>query len=304
MVLPDSPRVSRVPGYLGNIPQSLCRPLPDCHRLWCRFPPGFAWQKDFLLRGNAAALPGCSRNPDLATPAGLARDRFGLFRVRSPLLAESRLISLPRGTKMFQFPRFPPLSGAPPITVGALPHSGILGSSHARCFPRHFAVRRALHRLLAPRHPPAALCSLIIQIAEDKVKHEERRDRSLFIPHPSSFILPMWIASPTASLVETSFAAAAPPPGGAARLSSPRRREQAVICSPEVDLLAFLRGRSLHYYVSFHSAVFNVPLFQDGRGERGDARSPASRCLLPQSSSGSRGRLLLKEVRLPRFPED
>ena len=30
----------------------------------------------------------------------------GLVRVRSPLLTESRLISFPRGTEMFQFPRF------------------------------------------------------------------------------------------------------------------------------------------------------------------------------------------------------
>ena len=32
--------------------------------------------------------------------------RFGLFRFRSPLLAESFLFSLPGGTKMFQFPPF------------------------------------------------------------------------------------------------------------------------------------------------------------------------------------------------------
>jgi hypothetical protein len=30
--------------------------------------------------------------------------RFGLFPFRSPLLRESRLIYIPRGTKMFQFP--------------------------------------------------------------------------------------------------------------------------------------------------------------------------------------------------------
>jgi hypothetical protein len=36
---------------------------------------------------------------------------FGLFRVRSPLLTESRFLSLPRGTEMFQFPRF--ASGIP-----------------------------------------------------------------------------------------------------------------------------------------------------------------------------------------------
>ena len=33
--------------------------------------------------------------------------RFRLFRVRSPLLTESLLLSFPRGTEMFQFPRFP-----------------------------------------------------------------------------------------------------------------------------------------------------------------------------------------------------
>ena len=32
--------------------------------------------------------------------------RFRLFRVRSPLLSESLLISLPSGTEMFHFPEF------------------------------------------------------------------------------------------------------------------------------------------------------------------------------------------------------
>jgi hypothetical protein len=48
-----------------------------------------------------------------ATPAtqrllALTRDRFGLFRFRSPLLTESRLLSLPAGTEMFHFPALPP----------------------------------------------------------------------------------------------------------------------------------------------------------------------------------------------------
>ena len=33
---------------------------------------------------------------------------FGLLRFRSPLLTESFLLSFPPGTKMFQFPGFPP----------------------------------------------------------------------------------------------------------------------------------------------------------------------------------------------------
>ena len=55
------------------------------------------------------AFPG--RSPSVAfvvsrsyNPQGQAPG-FGLFRVRSPLLAESRLISFPRGTEMFHFPR-------------------------------------------------------------------------------------------------------------------------------------------------------------------------------------------------------
>ena len=37
----------------------------------------------------------------------MAHDWFSLFRVRSPLLTESRLFSLPEGTEMFHFPSLP-----------------------------------------------------------------------------------------------------------------------------------------------------------------------------------------------------
>ena len=40
------------------------------------------------------------------TPVMPRHYRFGLFPVRSPLLGESLLFSLPAGTKMFQFPAF------------------------------------------------------------------------------------------------------------------------------------------------------------------------------------------------------
>src|SRR5690242_6500288 len=48
------------------------------------------------------------RSTDLTTPPSLAKGRFGLLPVRSPLLRESRLISFRRGTEMFQVPRCPP----------------------------------------------------------------------------------------------------------------------------------------------------------------------------------------------------
>jgi hypothetical protein len=46
--------------------------------------------------------------PRVRNGCPLTRTRFGLFRFRSPLLAESRLISFPPGTEMFQFPGLPP----------------------------------------------------------------------------------------------------------------------------------------------------------------------------------------------------
>ena len=42
--------------------------------------------------------------PEPCNAGRLAQDSFGLVPVRSPLLGESRLISFPEGTEMFQFP--------------------------------------------------------------------------------------------------------------------------------------------------------------------------------------------------------
>ncbi len=44
--------------------------------------------------------------PDFPDGSSYHTTATGLVRVRSPLLTESRLISFPRGTEMFQFPRF------------------------------------------------------------------------------------------------------------------------------------------------------------------------------------------------------
>ena len=44
--------------------------------------------------------------PDPCNAGRLTHASFGLVRVRSPLLAESRLIFFPEGTEMFQFPSF------------------------------------------------------------------------------------------------------------------------------------------------------------------------------------------------------
>jgi hypothetical protein len=131
--------------------------LPGSHRLWRPLPRHFDWQVDWSLPG---LHPIRAPQPRASCPA-----RFGLLPVRSPLLGESRLVSFPRGTEMFQFPRFASRpygfsAGYVGMTPRGFPHSGIHGSQPACGSPWLFAACHALHRFLAPRHPPSALSCL------------------------------------------------------------------------------------------------------------------------------------------------
>ena len=100
------------------------------------------------------------------TPTPPKRHWFGLFRVRSPLLAESQLFSLPTGTKMFQFPAFAfPLRGILGLQPSELPHSEMLGSKVVCTYPSLIAAYHVLHRLPEPRHPPFALSFFFYSLA-------------------------------------------------------------------------------------------------------------------------------------------
>ena len=79
--------------------------------------------------------------------------RFRLFPFRSPLLGESRLLFFPRGTEMFQFPRFPP----PALCVQA----GVTGHDPSRVSP--FGDPRIKAWLTAPRglsQPPTSFIGI------------------------------------------------------------------------------------------------------------------------------------------------
>ena len=133
--------------------------LPGSHRLWPAVP---GRSTTVLVCDSPALRPDRPYNPEMQA------FRFGLFRVRSPLLAESLLFSLPAGTEMVHFPALP----SPPygfrwrydgITRRGLPHSDISGSKLVCSSPKLFAAYHVLHRLLAPRHSPYALSSLTIR---------------------------------------------------------------------------------------------------------------------------------------------
>jgi hypothetical protein len=96
----------------------------------------------------------------------MTRDWFGLFPFRSPLLRESRLLSLPVGTEMFHFPTFPPPALC--VQAGATSHYARSGcpirkssdQSLVADSPRLIAGSYVLLRLLVPRHSPCALINL------------------------------------------------------------------------------------------------------------------------------------------------
>jgi hypothetical protein len=112
-------------------------------------------------RGSSLVL-----QPRTCNAGRLTHARFGLFRVRSPLLAEYLLISFPEGTEMFHFPSFAAQSlfvfspGLCRLHRQGFPHSEIHGSTLVCSSPWLIAAYHVLHRLLAPRHPPNALSSL------------------------------------------------------------------------------------------------------------------------------------------------
>ena len=141
MVLTDSLRISRVPNYLGsflsvhNVSSTglapsmtgLSRPF-DYIAFYC------CWSADQL---GSPATPIMQRLP------AITHDRFGLFRVRSPLLTESLLFSLPVGTEMFHFPTFP----LPALYIQA----GVTGSPCGPSGVSPFGNPRIKARLSAPR---------------------------------------------------------------------------------------------------------------------------------------------------------
>ena len=91
--------------------------------------------------------------PDWQRHQALPPARFRLFPFRSPLLRESLLLFFPRGTQMFQFPRFPPLVLC--VHTRVTPHDG--------CGVSPFGHPRIEARSAAPRglsQPPTSFIGI------------------------------------------------------------------------------------------------------------------------------------------------
>ena len=230
---PGFSRDSPCPAILRNLPsEPACFRLPGSHRLRPTVP---GRSTNGLVCDSPASRPDRPCNP------GVQAHRFGLLRVRSPLLAESLLFSFPAGTEMVHFPALSSPTygfsrGYPGITPGGFPHSEIFGSTPVCGLPKLIAAYRVLHRLLAPRHPPYALSSLTTL--------GNRRTAGIRHPWPrTSEIAPA--PENTASLrkatvcgvfsCQTSHGGCAPePPGGrsAGTPNAPLRDRRGAPCAP------------------------------------------------------------------------
>ena len=104
-LLPTGFPVSRGTQAAHLAPTSL-RQVRGSHPLRRRFPPASLVKSCVSSKSAAPLRRRTMRAYNPAVPEDTLR--FGLIPFRSPLLRESRLISSPHGTEMFQFPRFPP----------------------------------------------------------------------------------------------------------------------------------------------------------------------------------------------------
>ncbi len=136
----------------------VCFPLRDSHTLWSRFPSG---SRSIQIGNSTHAV---LQPPDASTwvwaiPISLAAT-FGIS-----------VIYFPAGTEMVHFPglahtRLCIQRAVTRVHLAGFPHSDIPGSKPACGSPRLIAACHVLHRLLAPRHPPYALSSLIIKLTQ------------------------------------------------------------------------------------------------------------------------------------------
>src|SRR2546421_545703 len=137
MVPRCSDKISRVSSYSSSL-TGLCFRLQGYHLLWPDFPD-------------------CSTSTHPITTTGLVP-------VRSPLLGESRLISFPPVTEMFQFTGFAPYTyefSVRYLLRGGFPHSEIAGSKLV-C-----QLADAYRRLPRPSSPSTAKASAICAYSHD-----------------------------------------------------------------------------------------------------------------------------------------
>ena len=152
----------------------VCFLLRDSHTLWSRFPAS-SHSNRFGNSTCAVLQPPNASTWVWAVPISLAAT-IGIS-----------VIYFPPGTEMVHFPglahtRLYIQRAVTRVHLVGFLHSEIPGSKPACGSPRLIAACHVLHRLLAPRHPPYALSSLIIKLTQlvDRYLGKEKLLRTVF----------------------------------------------------------------------------------------------------------------------------
>ena len=155
VVPPASRPIPRVGRYSGTLLAWVrCVPLPGSHRLGRAVPGHFA----SLL----------AYRPQVLQPRRRKAVGLGVAPFRSPLLRGSRLIPLPPGTEMFQFPGFAPhiaVTGVPAGRVSPFGHPGLIA---------RVQLPPAYRGLPRPSSPPCAQASPTGLLSLDHISRQAR----------------------------------------------------------------------------------------------------------------------------------
>ena len=133
-----------------------------------------------------------SYNPHSETAAAYRAEQ--VWAVPVSLATTQGIVSFPPATEMFQFAGLP-LAGLwiQPAVTGHYPDRvspfGNPWISTCSGSPRHIVACHVLHRLLAPRHPPRALCSLTSLDSSPRGKCERVRDHTLSLSSAETEVL-------------------------------------------------------------------------------------------------------------------
>ena len=142
MVLTDSHGISRAPCYLGYFSRQFGHFDYGVRTLSDRPFNAVRLYLVVTLTARQSSLKSPT-TPNMQRLPAITHTRFSLFRVRSPLLTESQLFSLPVGTEMFHFPTFP----LPALYIQA----GVTRSPKGPGGVSPFGNPRITARLSAPR---------------------------------------------------------------------------------------------------------------------------------------------------------
>ena len=212
--------------------------VPPCSDRISRVPPYSRTEGDPYPYGAVTHFGATFQNA-----SGSSQSAAGLVRVRSPLLTESRLMSFPPVTEMFQFTGF--ASRGYGFTTrcrrsGGLPHSEIPGSKPARGSPGLIAACYVLHRLSTPRHPPNALLALEPRDSMHR-RQPAHSPRDLSPSDHARAAPPRGRSGPARHQTSSRCQTAAPPFGGA-RPYFPSQTENAAAAPPWARRLVEANG--------------------------------------------------------------